>query len=178
MCVSHRAAVTSWALCLRRFPMSPLPMLRHVPLEAAGYRSFIQLPILWGDQDAFRHVNNTLPIRWFECARIAYLEHSGVDEQLEQLQLGPISGLDHLQLSPATGLSRSSLGGGPNQPARGKQFHHGARDVQRFSGKRPWWPREVRSWSCSTIMPIDLAGCRMKSARELRHSKPLRQRIE
>jgi acyl-CoA thioester hydrolase len=70
--------------------MSPLPLPRHVPLEAAGYRSFIQLPILWGDQDAFRHVNNTLPIRWFECARIAYLEHSGVDEQLEHLQLGPI----------------------------------------------------------------------------------------
>lgn len=65
-------------------------MLQHSVLASAGYKSMVQLPILWGDQDAFRHVNNTLPIRWFESARIAYLEHSGVDGQLEQLELGPI----------------------------------------------------------------------------------------
>ena len=31
------------------------------------------LPVQWGDQDAFGHVNNTVPIRWFESSRIAYL---------------------------------------------------------------------------------------------------------
>jgi acyl-CoA thioester hydrolase len=65
-------------------------MLEHSVLASAGFRSMIQLPILWGDQDAFQHVNNTLPIRWFESARIAYLEHAGIDRQLEQLALGPI----------------------------------------------------------------------------------------
>jgi len=42
----------------------------------------IELPILWGDQDAFGHVNNTVPIRWFESARIAYLERSGMEALL------------------------------------------------------------------------------------------------
>jgi acyl-CoA thioester hydrolase len=65
-------------------------MLGHPPLSTTGYRSMIRLPILWGDQDAFQHVNNTLPIRWFESARIAYLEHAGVDQLLQQLKLGPI----------------------------------------------------------------------------------------
>jgi acyl-CoA thioester hydrolase len=65
-------------------------MLVHAPLTHNGYKSMIRLPILWGDQDAFQHVNNTLPIRWFESARIAYLEQTGIDRQLQQLKLGPI----------------------------------------------------------------------------------------
>jgi acyl-CoA thioester hydrolase len=59
-------------------------------LAATGYRSIIQLPIQWGDQDAFGHVNNTIPIRWFESSRIAYLDHSGMDALLEAAGLGPI----------------------------------------------------------------------------------------
>jgi len=59
-------------------------------LEKAEYRSIIQLPILWGDQDAFGHVNNTIPIRWFESSRIAYLEHSGMIGLLDVIKLGPI----------------------------------------------------------------------------------------
>lgn len=62
----------------------------HPQLAAAGYKSAIRLPVLWGDQDAFGHVNNTVPIRWFESARIAYLEHSGMDKLLDDMQLGPI----------------------------------------------------------------------------------------
>lgn len=62
----------------------------HAPLSDAGYKSIIKLPVQWGDQDAFGHVNNTVPIRWFESARIAYLEHSGTGPLLDQLQLGPI----------------------------------------------------------------------------------------
>jgi len=59
-------------------------------LEKDNYHSIISLPILWGDQDAFGHVNNTIPIRWFESSRIAYLGHSGMEKLLEQIQLGPI----------------------------------------------------------------------------------------
>ena len=54
------------------------------------YRSVIQLPVLWGDQDAFGHVNNTIPIRWFESSRIAYMEHTGMGSLLQQMQIGPI----------------------------------------------------------------------------------------
>lgn len=48
------------------------------------------LPILWGDQDAFGHVNNTACIRWFECARVRYLERLGLGELHGPQHLGPI----------------------------------------------------------------------------------------
>lgn len=38
----------------------------------------VQLPIQWGDMDAFEHVNNTVFLRWFETARIAYFEALGL----------------------------------------------------------------------------------------------------
>jgi acyl-CoA thioester hydrolase len=50
----------------------------------------IELPILWSDQDAFGHVNNTVPIRWFESARIVYLERSGMGSLMQANGVGPI----------------------------------------------------------------------------------------
>jgi acyl-CoA thioester hydrolase len=60
------------------------------PLEAHGYKSIISLPIQWGDMDAFGHVNNTIPIRWFESSRIAYMDHTGSDALMQAAGLGPI----------------------------------------------------------------------------------------
>ena len=60
------------------------------PENLDEYRVVITLPILWGDQDAFGHVNNTVPIRWFESARIAYLEQSGLKHVADASGLGPI----------------------------------------------------------------------------------------
>ncbi len=39
---------------------------------------WVELPVLWGDMDAFGHVNNTRYLVWFECARIAYFEQIGL----------------------------------------------------------------------------------------------------
>ena len=50
----------------------------------------IELPVLWGDQDAFGHVNNTVPIRWFESARIAYFERTGMGALMQATGVGPI----------------------------------------------------------------------------------------
>ena len=50
----------------------------------------IQLPVQWGDQDAFGHVNNTVPLRWFESSRIAFLERCGLGEMMSGQGLGPI----------------------------------------------------------------------------------------
>lgn len=58
--------------------------------DLADFPVTITLPILWGDQDAFGHVNNTVPIRWFESARIAYLEGSGMEQLMSAGGLGPI----------------------------------------------------------------------------------------
>lgn len=43
-----------------------------------GYEVVVRLPVLWGDMDAFGHVNNTRFIRWFESARIAYFQRLGI----------------------------------------------------------------------------------------------------
>lgn len=35
----------------------------------------VNVPVWWGDMDAFGHVNNTVYFRWFEHARIAFFEN-------------------------------------------------------------------------------------------------------
>ena len=61
----------------------------------ADYPVTISLPIQWGDMDAFAHVNNTVPIRWFESARIAYLEKVGLSEMMSGEGIGPILAAVH-----------------------------------------------------------------------------------
>jgi acyl-CoA thioester hydrolase len=46
----------------------------------------IQVPIAWGDMDAFGHVNNTVYFRLFEDARIRFFEEVGVGHR------GPAAG--------------------------------------------------------------------------------------
>ncbi len=50
----------------------------------------IELPVLWGDMDAFQHVNNTVYLRWCESGRIAYFERLGLADRIEQTGIGPI----------------------------------------------------------------------------------------
>ncbi len=42
------------------------------PLD--GFPVVIEVPVAWGDMDAYAHVNNTVYFRWFESARIAYFD--------------------------------------------------------------------------------------------------------
>src|SRR5688572_13970864 len=60
------------------------------PPELHEYPVVITLPVQWGDQDKFGHVNNTIPFRWFESARIAYLEQSDLGHLMDTNGLGPI----------------------------------------------------------------------------------------
>jgi acyl-CoA thioester hydrolase len=39
-----------------------------------GFRIVIDVPVAWGEMDAFGHVNNIVFFRYFESARIAYLD--------------------------------------------------------------------------------------------------------
>lgn len=43
----------------------------------AEFPVVIAIPVQWGEMDAFGHVNNTVYFRYFESARIAYLERIG-----------------------------------------------------------------------------------------------------
>ena len=50
----------------------------------------LEVPVAWGDMDAFEHVNNTVFLRWFESARIAYFERLGFLDRMEADGVGPI----------------------------------------------------------------------------------------
>jgi len=39
-----------------------------------GFAVTLEMPVLWGDMDALRHVNNARYFTWFEAARIAYFD--------------------------------------------------------------------------------------------------------
>jgi acyl-CoA thioester hydrolase len=56
----------------------------------ANYPVVIALPVFWGDQDAFGHVNNNAYFRWFESARIAYSQRIGLFELFKTERIGPI----------------------------------------------------------------------------------------
>ncbi|HSJ25842.1 MAG TPA: thioesterase family protein [Longimicrobiales bacterium] len=43
-----------------------------------GFPITITVPVAWGEMDAFGHVNNIVYFRYFESARIAYLEAIGM----------------------------------------------------------------------------------------------------
>jgi acyl-CoA thioester hydrolase len=49
-------------------------LVQHKPEPLAEFPVVIRLLVQWGEQDAFGHVNNLSAIRWFESARIAYLD--------------------------------------------------------------------------------------------------------
>lgn len=50
----------------------------------------IELPVQWGEMDAFNHVNNVTYFRYFESARIAYFEACGLLGRKLAPGIGPI----------------------------------------------------------------------------------------
>ena len=54
------------------------------------YPVTIEIPVVWGEMDAFQHVNNIVYFRYFESARISYFEKLHYMEFLEKKGVGPI----------------------------------------------------------------------------------------
>jgi len=61
---------------------------RHEAL--AGFPVVVVIPLLWGDQDAFGHVNNVVYFRWCETARVEYMRRIGLWAPLPPRGVGPI----------------------------------------------------------------------------------------
>jgi acyl-CoA thioester hydrolase len=59
------------------------PLLAEFPVV-------LTLPVLWGDQDAFGHVNNLVYLRWCETARVEYLCRIAQWPKLPPEGVGPI----------------------------------------------------------------------------------------
>ena len=54
------------------------------------YPVLIEIPIEWGDMDAFQHVNNKVYFKYFESARISYFRKIGFIKVMEESGIGPI----------------------------------------------------------------------------------------
>lgn len=59
------------------------------------YPVTIEIPVAWAEMDYFRHVNNTVYFRWFESARIAFLQRIGFAGAPDGAGLGPILASTH-----------------------------------------------------------------------------------
>ena len=56
----------------------------------SGCAAVVTLSVQWGDQDAFGHVNNAVPLRWFETSRIRLLEEHGLGQLIGGDPLVPL----------------------------------------------------------------------------------------
>jgi acyl-CoA thioester hydrolase len=56
----------------------------------AEFPVIVTIPVLWGDLDAFDHVNNLVYLRWCETARVEYLVRMGLWVDLPPAGPGPI----------------------------------------------------------------------------------------
>ncbi|HXG10628.1 MAG TPA: thioesterase family protein [Gemmataceae bacterium] len=56
----------------------------------AGFPVVIELPVVWGEMDAYRHVNNVVYFRYMESARLEYFRRLGWFEYEKETGIGPI----------------------------------------------------------------------------------------
>jgi acyl-CoA thioester hydrolase len=50
----------------------------------------IELPVVWGEMDAYRHVNNVVYFRYFETVRVEYCRRINWFEYEQETGVGPI----------------------------------------------------------------------------------------
>lgn len=55
-----------------------------------GFPVVVELPVQWGDMDAYGHVNNVVFFRYFESARVEYLVRCAFTSSYEEHRVGAI----------------------------------------------------------------------------------------
>ena len=50
----------------------------------------VEIPVAWGEMDAFQHVNGVVYFRYFESARFAYFDKLNMIEYMDRTEIGPI----------------------------------------------------------------------------------------
>jgi acyl-CoA thioester hydrolase len=66
----------------------PIPPLD--PKLVAGFPVVLQLPVVWGEMDSYRHVNNVVYFRYFENARLEYFRRLDWFAYESETGIGPI----------------------------------------------------------------------------------------
>lgn len=56
----------------------------------AGCAVWIELPVVWGEMDSYRHVNNAVYFRYLESARLEYFRRLGWFDYERETGVGPI----------------------------------------------------------------------------------------
>ena len=100
------------------------------------YPVVIAVPVFWGDQDAFGHVNNNAYFRWFESARIALSQQIGLIELFKAQRIGPILVSIACDYPPSDYLSRHDPRRRPRHADRPHQPRPGTRDRERTPAGR------------------------------------------
>src|SRR5256885_13000540 len=70
-----------------------LPVVRCTPTMHPSLAEFsltVDIPVQWGELDAYGHVNNTVFFRYFETLRVLYLVRSGFTESYAKDKVGAI----------------------------------------------------------------------------------------
>ena len=79
--------------------------------DLAGYPVVVEIPVAWGEMDAFGHLNHAVYFRYMETARILYFERLGIPEFLGRDPVGPILGAISCRYrAPLTYPDRVSVG--------------------------------------------------------------------
>jgi acyl-CoA thioester hydrolase len=71
-------------------PSQAVAPTEHFHESLLDFPVVIAIPLLWGDHDAFGHVNNLAYLRWSETARVEYLVRIGFWPSLPPVGIGPI----------------------------------------------------------------------------------------
>jgi len=80
------------------------------PLLAA-FPVVVELPVVWGEMDSYRHVNNVVYFRYFESARLEYFRRLGWFEYENETGIGPILAATQAKFrKPLTYPDRVSVG--------------------------------------------------------------------
>lgn len=81
------------------------------PALLAAFPVVIELPVVWGEMDSYRHVNNVVYFRYFESVRVEYCRSLNWFEYEKETGIGPILASIHARFRrPLTYPDRISVG--------------------------------------------------------------------
>ncbi len=114
-------------------------MKKELALKALkDYHIIIDFPVVWGEMDVFKHINNVHYIRYFESARIKYLE-----------------ALDYFPLiNQGTGIILGSVSCKYKSPITYPDHIYVGSKIYKISHDRFWMKYEIFSSESETIATI------------------------
>jgi acyl-CoA thioester hydrolase len=142
-----------------------MPDQRPPHLEV--YPVIVEVPVAWGDMDWFRHVNNIVFFRYFESARIEYLERIGFRQEMENGGVGPILHSTQARFRRPVEWPDTVIVGARTVDIGEDRFTHEYRLVSRASG-------EIAAEGGAVLVAYDYANGR-KAALPLRVREAIRQ---